>query len=135
MRRFRRIIDGSLAISGTITVFLAVVLISDLNLQARIITVLVGVLMIQAGVWKLTSPFMRNDRKYPELRKEVDEFIVRVRSLNEAAVEAREVGTDEPRVRCREIRDGMHESVDRMAELAGKTESDEPTEVPPPEEA
>lgn len=131
MIRFRSVIDGALAIIGTITVFLAVVLISDVNLQTRIITVLVGVLMIQAGVWKLTSPFLRNDRKYPELREEVDGFIVHIRSLNDAAVEARDVGTDGPRVRFHGIRDAMHESVDRMAELAGKAAGDEEAKVSP----
>ena len=131
MIRFRSLIDGSLAIIGTITVFLAVVLISDVNLQTRIMTVLVGVLMIQAGVWKLTSPFLWNDRKYPELREEVEGFIVRVRSLNDAAVDARDAGTDEPRGRFHGIRDAMHESVDRMAELAGKAVGDEGSKASP----
>ncbi len=131
MIRFRSLIDGSLAIIGTITVFLAVVLISDVNLQTRIMTVLVGVLMIQAGVWKLTSPFLRNDRKYPELREEVEGFIGRVRSLNDAAVDACDAGADEPRVRFHGIRDAMHESVDRMAELAGKAAGDEEAKVSP----
>jgi len=35
--------------------------------------------MIEAGVWKLTSPFLPSERRYGELREEVDGFIGRVR--------------------------------------------------------
>ncbi len=131
MRRFRKMIDVSTTVVGTAIVFLAVILISDFNLQARIATVLVGVLMIEAGVWKLASPFLRSDRHFSDLREEVNGFIGRVRSLNEAALEARDTGTDEAWLRFRDITDGMHSSVDHMAELAGKAMGEEPTKAPP----
>ena len=130
MRRFRRMIDTSIPIIGTAIVFLAVILISDFNIQVRIITVLVGVLMIQAGVWKLTSPFMPSERNYVELREEVDGFILLVRSLNTAALDARDAGTDLSWLELRRVREAMHNSVDHMTELAGKAVGGNPTEVP-----
>jgi len=135
VRRFRKIIDKSIPIVGMVIVFLAVTLISDFNMQARIATVLVGVLMIEAGVWKLTSPFLQSQRDYVELRAEVDGFILLVRSLNEAALGAREAGTDESWLALRKVSDAMHESVDHMTELAGKAEGSSPTDVPSAGEA
>ena len=62
MPRFRKMIDVSIPFVGIAIVFLAVILISDFNLQARVLTVLVGILFIQAGVWKLTTRFLPSAR-------------------------------------------------------------------------
>jgi uncharacterized alpha-E superfamily protein len=86
-------------------------------------------------VWKLTSPFLQSQRDYVELRAEVDGFILLVRSLNEAALGAREAGTDESWLALRKVSDAMHESVDHMTELAGKAEGSSPTDVPSAGEA
>ena len=131
MQRFRKMIDVSIPLVGTAIVFLAVVLISDFNLRARILTVLVGVLFIQAGVWNLPNALLPSGRKFTELRQEVEGFIVLVRSLNDAALEARDAGTEESWLRFRGATDAMHDSVDHMAELAGKAVGGEPTKVPP----
>jgi hypothetical protein len=61
-----------------------------------------------------------NARDYTELRSEVDGFILLVRSLNEAALEARASGTEVSWVGVRGARDEMHDSVEHMVELAGK---------------
>ena len=101
-------------------------LYQSFHLGTQLLAVLVGVLMIEFGVWKLTSPFMKGDpRQYDELRHEVDGFIVRVRSLNKAALEARAAGTEESWLRLHEVMGAMHSSVDHMAELAGKAAGDE----------
>jgi putative Mn2+ efflux pump MntP len=130
VRRFRKIIDVSTPVIGTVIVFLAIILIPDFNIQARIFTVLAGVLLIQAGVWKLTSPFLPSDRKYTELRDEVDGFIGLVRALNSAALDARAAGTDEAWLGFRGALGSMHDSVERMGTLAGKDPAGEPTELP-----
>ena len=87
--------DVAIPITGAVIVFLAVILIPDFNLRTRVATVLVGVLMIEAGVWKLTSPLFGSEREYTDLRQEVDRFIPLVRSLNKKAVEARAAGTSD----------------------------------------
>jgi len=44
--RFRKMIDVSIPLIGTVIVFLGVVMIPDFNLQLRIMAVLGGVLLI-----------------------------------------------------------------------------------------
>ena len=130
MPRFRKMIDVSIPFVGIAIVFLAVILISDFNLQARVLTVLVGILFIQAGVWKLTTRFLPSARDYTELRQEVDGFILLVRALNTAALEARDTGSEESWSRFVAAMAAMHDSVEHMAELAGKPVGGEPTTVP-----
>ena len=77
--------------------------------------VLGGVLLIQAGVSNLTHALLPNARDYTELRSEVDGFILLVRSLNEAAQEARASGTEASWTEAawigvRGARDEMHDS-------------------------
>ena len=89
MRKFRRILDIGLPILGILVVFGAVLWpVISLRLQLQVLVVLVGILMIEAGVWKLTSPFLPSERKYNALRSEVDRFIDLVRALNSAALES-----------------------------------------------
>ena len=130
MRRFRKLIEVSIPVIGTVIVFVAVILISDVNLQTRVLTVLIGVLFIEAGVWKLTSPLLPSERRYVELREEVVRFTFLVRSLNQADLEACEAGTNESWRQVRRVMEAMHSSVDQMAELAGKVVAGEPTRVP-----
>ena len=132
MRRFRKLIDVSIPIIGAVVVFLAVLLIPDFNLQERLVTVLIGILMIEAGVWKLTSPFLPSERRFVELRKEVDGFILLVRDLNEAGLEARASDTSGSWLRVRGVMDAMHGSVEHMGELAGKAAGEDPRVVPSP---
>ena len=130
MRRTRKLIDASIPIVGAVIVFLAVVLISDVHLEARLITALVGVLLIEAGAWNLTNPLLPNERTYLALREEVDDFIGLVRSLNEAAVEARREGTEEAWRRYHDAVEALHASVDRISEVAGQPEGEAPTSPP-----
>ena len=134
MRRIRHLIEASIAIAGAAIVFLALILISDANPQIRLGVVLVGILMIEAGVWNLPNYILPDERQYVDLRGKVDEFILLVRALNHAALEARATGAGEARRNVHGILDAMHASVDQMAELAGRTRAEDPLVVPPPEE-
>jgi len=134
VRRLRNLIQASIPIVGAVIVFLALILISDANPQTRLAIVLVGILIIEAGVWGLTNPFLPSERRYLELRDEVDGFILLVRALNQAGLDARASGTGESWRRVCGVMDEMHASVDHMAELAGKAEGDGPLVVPPPGE-
>jgi hypothetical protein len=76
--------------------------------------VLAGILVNQVGVWGLASRMMPERRLYLPLRREVRHFIDMVRELNDVAlIEASDV---------EEVRRRMHESVDRMAAVAGEVE-------------
>lgn len=102
-------------------VFGAVLMIppSQIQLQLQLVFVLVGVLMIEAGVWGLTQPFLPNERKYNELRDATDEFIDLVRELNTAALRDREAH-GESSEEAEAVLSRMHQAVDAMADLAGK---------------
>jgi len=111
-----------LPILGVVLVFAAILVPTiSLNLRLQIAVVVLGLLAIEAGVWKLTARILPNERKYIALREEVDEFIALVRTLNRQAVEGGvrpEDGT--PPADLAETLRRMHASVDRMAELAGE---------------
>jgi hypothetical protein len=121
VRKLRKAVDVGMPIFGTLIVFLAVLLLTDQHVTLRVIIVMLGVLMIDAGIWKLTSPLLPNERRYKGLRREVDEFVKLVRRMNAAALEARRSGEQSNLQRT--IAD-MHRAVDRMEQLAGRTELD-----------
>ena len=90
------------------------------TLRVQLILVIVGLLLVEAGVWRLAAPFLPDDRRYLALRTEGDHFITLIRQLNSAAVEHRETGDPGAALALDEIKTEMHRSVDRMARFAGK---------------
>ena len=86
--------------------------------------VLIGVLILEAGVWGLTGGILPNERRYLALREEGDHFLSLIRVLNQAAVE-RNLGADGAPQRFREAVSRLHDSVERMASVAGQ-EQDAP---------
>jgi hypothetical protein len=121
LRSLRRAIAVALPVVGTIVVFAAILVPSiSLDLQVQILVVLVGLLMVEAGVWKLTAKILPSERKFLALRAEVDSFIGLVRDLNTAAVELRSGETPEKSAAFQDSLASLHTSVDRMAEVAGK---------------
>ena len=129
MRTIRKAVEVGTPILGMITVFAAVLLIPPANLQIQLVTVLVGVLLIEAGVWGLTNPFLPNERQFVALREEVDDFIDLVRQLNTAAVKKHSdrESTEEDTAFEATLAD-LHTSVRRMGQLAGVD-----TDAAPPE--
>ena len=122
MRTFRKAVAVGLPIMGMVLVFLAILLPSiSLDLQIQILVVLVGILMIEAGVWRLTAKILPNERQFLALRAEVDAFIGLVRNLNNQGVALQAGETPEVRGRFEEAKAAIHASVDRMGEVAGKT--------------
>lgn len=116
---------------GMVVVFGGVVFLEDR--RTMILVVLLGILLIEAGVWKLSNPFLPTERRFNELRLEVDQFMELVRELNGAAMEARGPEGDEGSwARFRNTIATMHASVERMGQAAGRGEGDPPT-VPPEE--
>ena len=116
-RKIRRGIEIALPILGMGIIF-GSVLFGPNNLQFQVLLVLIGVLILEAGVWGLTGGILPNERRYLALREEGDHFLGLIRVLNAAAV-ARDTGQEDD-ARFREARAQMHTSVERMAELAGQ---------------
>jgi hypothetical protein len=99
-------------------VIFGAVLFGPQSLQLQVLLVLIGVLILEAGVWGLTSTFLPNERRYLSLREEGDHFLGLIRELNAAAI-AKGEGEEDDKL-FRETRARMHSSVERMAELAGQ---------------
>ena len=129
-RKIRRAMEIVIPLFGIGIIFLSVLFPSD-SLQIQVLLVLVGVLILEAGVWGLTSGLLPNERRYLGLREEGDHFIGLIRDLNAAAV-ARKTGAEDNGSFQRAL-EQMHGSVERMAKLAG--EDDKETVAAPEAEA
>ena len=121
MRRLRKGIELGLPILGVLLV-LAAVLFFFQNLYLQIVIVLLGLVLIEAGIWNLAAPILPSERKYMALRNEVDAFIRLVRRLNKAALELAAESTPQNRAKLLQVRDEMLESVKRMELFAGQRE-------------
>ena len=117
-RNIRRSIDVGLTGLGIGIIFTAVILSPSLTIQMQLPIALVGVLLMEAGVWGLSSKVFPSERRFVDLRAEGDYIIQLIRQLNAAAV-AREQGP-EADGRFQATLDEMHASVKRMAELASR---------------
>ena len=134
-RRLRRAIEFGLPIVGMLIIFGSVLFVPPDSLQIQVVVVLAGVLILEAGVWGLTTGILPNERRYLALREEGDHFLSLIRGLNHAAVE-RNHGAAGASEKFQEAVRLMHASVVRMANVAGQehtvVESDDaahPTEV------
>ena len=91
------------------------------SVAVKVTLVVAGLLLTEAGVWRLADPVLPDDRTYMALRAEADRFMVMVRQLNTAAL-ALDRGDDEgPRFAIEELQSEMHRAIDRMVTYAGKT--------------
>jgi len=117
-RNIRRGMDAGLTGLGIGVIFTAVLISSALTLQMQLLLALIGVLLMEVGVWGLSNKLFPSERRYTELREEGDSIIQLIRQLNAAAV-ARDQGVDADD-RFQSTLDEMHDSVKRMSELASR---------------
>jgi hypothetical protein len=121
LRKLRKILALGFTLLGTVLVFLAILVPAiSLHLQLQVLVVLVGLLIIEAGVWRLTSAVLPEERKYAALRTEVNAFVERVRLLNAHGVKLQTRDDELTREDFRETLNALHDAVDRIAEVAGR---------------
>ncbi len=108
--RWRDVLEKTMAVVGVVVVLVPVVTLADAAWQ--IATVVVGLVLIEAGVWNVARHLAPEDRKFGALRREVESFLEDVRELNLYAIASDPEGIEEMRGR-------LHERVDVMAEVAG----------------
>ena len=122
MRKLRRLLHLAVPAVGMALV-IGAVLFGD-SLPVQLFLVVAGLLLTEAGLWRLADPFLPDERRFLALRAETDHFMALVRQLNAAAL-ALGGGDDQgSRFALDEVRTEMHRSVDRMADFAGKTLDD-----------
>lgn len=120
MRRIRKLLDTGLPLLGIVAILGAVLFI--VSLRAQLAVVILGILLIEVGIWRLADPLLPSERRYNALRTEVDRFIGLVRELNRTAIQLEKEETPEARAAFNAVRSALVESTDRMAEVAGKTD-------------
>lgn len=113
-------IDNGLAFLGTVVVIGAIVLVHDFSQQ--IIVAGGGILMIGFGIGRYTSKYSARQRKYNALRSELLWFHSLAQKLNDAALGMRKHDAPEARRSFADTHEAMRESVERMADVAGRTD-------------
>jgi hypothetical protein len=98
-------------------IFTAILLGGSLNIQTQLVIALLGVLLMEAGVWGLSSKVFPSERRYIDLRAEGDNIIQLIRELNAAAVTR---GNDANDDSFQGILEEMQNSVKRIAEKASR---------------
>lgn len=116
MRIFLRLIDAGLPIAGVLVIVGA--LLPEMALE-QIGGVLLGALMIQAGISRVSRHFLPDDRKFFALRVESELFLTLMRQLNTTALALKENDSPENRREFEEIREAVRQTVERIAGVAG----------------
>jgi hypothetical protein len=121
MRRIRASFHLAFTAAGTMIVLYAVAYVEAT--YDRVLLVALGLVLIEAGVWRITQSLFPSERAFRPLRLETDYFIGLVRCLNRAALAAQR-GSASGAADLSQVAEEMHHSVDRMLRLAGRTEDD-----------
>jgi hypothetical protein len=122
VRILRKVTLTLLPFIGVLVVVGAVFWSRELRLQIAL--VVCGLLLVELGVWKSAQNILPSERKFDALRFEVEAFIQLVRQLNTAALALKELPSPEHQKTFEDIRDAMQQAVDRMADVAGKTDAE-----------
>ena len=120
MSPLRKLLHLGLPFIGTALAVGAAVVVTDT--LTRVLLVLLGVILIQAVTSKLPYYLFHNERRFRQLRSELDEFVWLIRELNAAALDTR----TNPRAedRFEDLHTALQESLERMALYAGRTDDD-----------
>lgn len=118
-RKIRRALAVILPAVGVVLIVGAV--LTGGSVGVKVVLVVLGLFLIEAGVWRLADPILPDDRKYAALRAEADRFMAMVRQLNAAAIALDRGDEEGPRFAIRELESEMHRAIDRMVTYAGRT--------------
>ena len=120
-RTIRRRLEVVLTLVGIVIIFASVLFGASLGTAVQFMLVVLGVMVLEIGVWWLSNHVLPGDRRFSGLRAEGDNMVLLIRELHTAAV-ARDRGEEDAR-RFQDTLAAMHESVARMSELAAKSDS------------
>ncbi len=118
LRFIRTFLTILVTLLGIAVVVAAVLTQPDTDFNRRMTMVLLGVVLLEAAAWKRNNPLLPNERKYHDLRAEVELFIHMVRRLHVAALNDQK-GKPSPKGQGRDdVVHEMHAAVERMAAVA-----------------
>jgi hypothetical protein len=121
MRTIRRFSQVVFTLLGAGIVIFAVYRVT--GIYQRVLIALLGLVVMELGVWQVTRAFFPNEREFRPLREETDYFLKLVRRLNNAALSGRQ-GATGAETEMEQLQSDMYHSVDRMRRLAGLTEEE-----------
>ena len=86
--------------------------------------VVFGLFLGAIGIWKEAGQALPCERQFHFLRSEVDQFLELVRQLNTVALTAKTAESATEQQEFEDLRRAMQQAVDRMVEVAGKTDAE-----------
>ncbi len=119
LRMIRLVLTVAVTLLGVAVVLAAVLIDPDTDFSQRMTMVLLGVVLLEAAAWKRNNPFLPSERKYHDLRAEVDLFILMVRRMNAAVINDQKGRPNAKGQDTDTIVADLHQSVDRMVRVAG----------------
>lgn len=122
----RKIVDMSIPLLGMVVIMAAILFLR--HIHAQIVVVLVGILLIELGVWQIAQRLLPTRRRFHALRRELDAFMALVRQLNDAALAVKTHGIQHHRQAFDETHDAMKQAVERMVLVAGRTDEESASE-------
>ena len=121
-RTLRQALDTSLPILGIVVILSAVLCMQEF--RGHVALVVLGILLIEVGVWKLAHQVLPTERTSLALRGEVELFLTLGRPLHAAALRGKTHDAPEPRQACEEVHQSLRQTVERIIQGAGKTDAD-----------
>ena len=109
MRKLRQIIDRFVVYGGVVVVLSAIV-VQDTT-RAQVVLVLLGLILVQLGIWRIASRVLPSTRTNQRLRDEVDQFLASIRELYRLA-------NDNQRANFDTLAEGMRGQADGIIEAA-----------------
>lgn len=121
MRSIRRFSQFLITLLGAAIVVYAVYMVEPM--RERILFAVLGLFVMEIGIWQVTAFLFPNEREFKPLREETDYFLKLVRRMNRAAI-ALEKGSANASEEMDRVQQEMLHSVDRIRRLAGQTEAE-----------
>lgn len=121
MRSIRRFSQFLITAVGAAIVVYAVYQVEPV--RERVLYSVLGLLIMEVGIWQVTSFLFPNERAFRPLRKETDYFLKLVRRMNRAAIAAQR-GSQNALIEMDHVEQEMYHSIHRMRRLAGQTEAE-----------
>ncbi len=109
MRKLRHVIDRIVTYGGVVVV-LSTIVVAEAS-WAQVVLVLLGLLLVQLGIWKIASRSFPNRRTNQRLRDEVDQLLASVRELYRLA-------NDNQRANFNTLAEGLRGQTDGVIEAA-----------------
>lgn len=120
-RNIRRVINIVITAAGIGIIFTVLFVDDALELRAQLPLALLGILLMEAGVWGLSTRILPSERRFSALREEGDKMMGLIRELNAAAI-AKDTGIEDAK-RFQATLQSMHDCVAHMSELAAREDS------------